>query len=213
CKEGMNASVLVGRDGSGSLYLKVNGKADASSGIDMRTQVLLGQIPLLFHPRPESVLVVGLASGVSVGSVATHPVAKIRVLEIEPAMVGACRAFADFNHHVLDDPRVRIVFNDARNDILLRRETYDVVVSEPSNPWMTVASNLFTKEFFRDAHARLAPGGIFCQWFQVYSLAPTDLRSLIATFRSVFPNVVAFGVGDASDLIVLGSDRPLRFDY
>src|SRR5207253_1462374 len=74
-------------------------------------------------------------------------------------------------------------------------------------------SNLFTKEFFRDAHARLAPGGIFCQWFQVYSLAPEDLRSLIATFRSVFPNIVAFGVGDASDLIVLGSDRPLPLDY
>lgn len=213
-KEGMNASVLVGRDGgSRALYLKVNGKADASTGIDMRTQVLLGQIPLLFHPDPKSVLVIGLASGISLGSVATHPVERIRVLEVEPAMTGACQAFAEFNHNVLADPRVRIVFNDARNDILLRKETYDVIVSEPSNPWMTVASNLFTQEFFRDAHARLAPGGVFCQWFQVYSLAPEDLRALLATFRSVFPNVLAFGVRDASDLVVLGADRPLPLDY
>jgi spermidine synthase len=213
-KEGMNASVLVGRDGAaGTLYLKVNGKADASTGIDMRTQVLLGQIPLLFHPDPKNVLVIGLASGISLGSVATHPVEKIRVLEVEPAMLEACRAFSEFNHNVLDDPRLKVVFNDARNDILLRNETYDVIVSEPSNPWMTVASNLFTREFFQEAHARLAPGGIFCQWFQVYSLAPEDMRALIATFHSVFPNVLAFGVGDASDLVVLGSDRPLPLDF
>ena len=213
-REGMNASVLVGRDGkTGSLYLKTNGKADASTGIDMKTQILLGQIPLLFHPDPKEVLVIGLASGISVASAATHPIEKLRVLEVEPAMIGACRAFNEYNRKILDDPRVSVVINDARNDINLRRDTYDVIISEPSNPWMTVASNLFTREFFQAAKSRVKPGGVFCQWFQVYSLAPQDLRSLLATFRSVFPNVLAFGVGDASDLIVLGSDRPLALDY
>src|SRR5438093_2122111 len=213
-KEGMNASVLVGRDGrAGSMYLKVNGKADASTGIDMKTQVLLGQIPMLFHSMPDSVLVIGLASGISVASVATHPVSRIRVLEVEPAMKGACQVFEAWNRRILTDPRVTVVLNDARNDILLRKEPYDVIVSEPSNPWMTVAANLFTREFFQAAKARVKEGGVFCQWFQVYSLKPDDLRALLATFHSVFPHVLAFGVGDASDLIVLGSDRPFPLDY
>lgn len=213
-KEGVVSSVLVGRTGgTNSVYLKVNGKADASTGLDMKTQVLLGQIPMLFHPDPKKVLVIGLASGISVASAATHPAESIRVLEVEPAMVGACRVFDTYNRHVLDDPRVRVVFNDARNDVLLRPDAYDVVISEPSNPWMTVASNLFTREFFAAARRRVRPGGIFCQWFQVYSLTPEDLRSLLATFRTAFPNMLVFGVGDASDLIVLGSDRPIPLDW
>lgn len=213
-KEGMITSVLVGREGStGALYLRVGGKVDASTAVDLTHQVLAGQLPLLFHPHPEKVLVIGLASGITVGSVARHQVSRIRVVEVEPAIEGACKEFLAYNGNVLADPRLELVFNDARNDIFQRAETYDVIISQPSNPWMTVASNLFTQEFFRDARKRLAPGGILCQWVQIYSLTPENLRSMLGTFRSVFPHVLVFAVGESTDLIVLGSDSSIPMDY
>lgn len=209
-REGMTASVLVGRTTQfNDLYLKVNGKTEASSAVDLETQIFVGHLPLLLHDDPKKVLVIGLASGITVGSVSTHPVDSIRVLEVEPAMVEACRLFAPYNHNILEDPRVRVSITDARNDLLLRDNTYDVIVSEPSNPWMTVASNLFTRDFFELAKSRLNEDGIFGQWFQLYSMGPSEVRSLIATFRSVFPHVLVFRVGISSDLELVGSRRPL----
>jgi spermidine synthase len=163
-KEGINANVMVAVDSGDTvthqLYLSVNGKTDATSASDLDTQILLGQLPFLFRPDARKALVIGLGSGITVSSVATRDVTKIRVLEVEPAIIGAARCFDKFNRSILSDPHVEVVVNDARNDLLLRDESYDVIVSEPSNPWMTVAANLFTQDFFRSAKARL-PGGVF----------------------------------------------------
>jgi len=212
-RDGLTATVMVAhRPTPEYLYVTVNGKTDASSHADLETQILLGQIPLLYHPSPRDVLIIGLGSGITVGSVATHPVEQIRVVEVEAAMVEAARLFGPHNHNVLDDPRVALSINDARNELQLNPVDYDVIISEPSNPWMTVASNLFTDEFFQIGRSRLRPGGVFGQWIQTYALTPSNLKSILAGFHRAFPHVMVFGTCDNSDLLVIGADRPLVLD-
>lgn len=211
-KEGMTATVIVvDQPKAQNRYLAVNGKVDASSRSDLDTQLMLSHLPLLLHPAPRDVLVIGLASGITVGAAATHPVTSIRVVEVEGAMVEAARLFAEHNGNVLEDPRVSLSINDARNELEFSQRQYDVVISEPSNPFMTVAANLFTEDFFLRARTRVRPGGVFCQWIQAYCLPPEDLRSIVAAFRVAFPKVMLFQL-EGVDLVMLGSEQPLRFD-
>jgi spermidine synthase len=211
--EGITATVFVADQPEyDNRYLSVNGKIEASTSADLETQLMCAHLPLLLHENPRDVLVVGLASGITVGAAASHPVHSIRVVEIEKAMIPAARLFADANRNVLDDPRVRISINDARNELEFSPATYDVIVNEPSNPWMTVASNLFTEEFFRMARTRVRPGGIFSQWIQTYYLPPEDLRSIVAAFNSAFPHVMMFETLYGIDLLLLGSEAPIELD-
>jgi len=209
-EEGLTASVFVAdQPNYGNRYLSVNGKIEASTRADLETQLMCAHLPLLLHEQPKDVMVIGLASGITVGAVATHPVDNIRVVEVERAMEGAARLFADHNHNVLDDPRLVLSFNDARNELEFSSQTYDVIISEPSNPWMTVASNLFTEDFFRMARTRVRPGGIFSQWVQNYYLPPDDMRSIIAAFQASFPEVLLFETFDGVDMLLMGSQEPL----
>jgi len=212
-EEGLTATVLVAdQPAYPNRYLAVNGKVEASTTADMETQLMAAHLPLLLHPDPADVLIIGLASGITVGAAAAHPVESIRVVEVERAMIPAARLFSEWNGYALEDPRVEISINDARNDLEFRTETYDVIASEPSNPWMTVASNLFTEDFFVLARARLRPDGIFCQWLQTYHLPTDDMRSIISAFRSAFPHVLLFETFEGTDLLLLGSARPLALD-
>jgi spermidine synthase len=212
-EEGRTASVMVADHlPSRGRYLAVNGKVDASSSADLETQLLMGHLPMLLRPAAKDVLVVGLASGISVGAVAAHPASSIRVVEVERAMVRAANEFAAWNGGVLEDPRVEVLVDDARHFLRWDRATYDVIVAQPSNPWMTVAANLFTREFFEIGKARLRPGGVFCQWIQLYNLRPDDVASVIAAFRESFPSVTLFSTMEGVDLILLGSDTPMRLD-
>jgi spermidine synthase len=212
-RDGLTASILVGRQPEiDNMYLSVNGKIDASSREDLETQVMAGQLPLLFHESPRDVLVIGLASGITVASVATHPVERIRVVEVEAEMIEAARRFGPYNNGVLDDPRVALSINDARNELQFNSMNYDVIISEPSNPWMTVAANLFTEDFFRIGKSRLRPGGVFGQWVQTYCLTPENLRSILAAFHRSFPHVLVFETLNGVDLQLIGSDRPLVLD-
>jgi spermidine synthase len=207
-EEGLTTTVSVERDGRG-LFLRVNGKTDASSTVDMPTQVLLGHLPLFLHPAPREALVIGLGSGVSVGAALRHPLVRVTVVELEPAVVTASRFFDEVNGRPLADPRSRLVVTDARHFLLLTRDQFDVIVSEPSNPWMTGAASLFTREFFELARSRLRPGGVFGQWVQLYSLSPETLRTIVATFGAVFPHTAVFQSA-SGDTILVGSGSPLR---
>jgi len=209
-RDGINATVSVQREG-GILALRVNGKTDASSFGDMSTQVLLGQLPLLFGPPAKKVLVIGYASGVTTGSVATHAdVAQIDAVEIEPAIVEASRYFDDVSGRPLDDPRVKLILDDARSYLAATDERYDVIISEPSNPWMSGVSNLFTREFFQIVRGALAPGGRLLQWVQLYALDPPSLASIVAALRSEFPYVYGFAdISGSPDLLLLAQDHPL----
>jgi spermidine synthase len=157
--------------------------------------------------------VIGFASGWTTGSTALHSApTRIDVAEIEPAVIRASRHFEEHNHRPLDDPRVHLYLNDARNHLLLTADgTYDLVICEPSNPWLSGVSNLFTREFFALGKRKLADGGVWAQWIQMYGLSPVDVRSLLATFTDAYASVFVFRVS-GGDLVVLGSDRPLSLD-
>src|SRR5262249_6003186 len=155
--------------------------------IDMPTQLLSGHLPMLIHPDPRTVLVIGLGSGVTAGAVARYPVASLDIVEIEPAVVEANRFFANVNSEVLRDGRVRTMLADGRNFLLTTSNHYDAIISEPSNPWIGGVASLFTVEFFSLARQHLRPGGIMVQWIQAYNLLPEDLQMVVRTFRTVFP--------------------------
>ena len=209
-QEGWNSAVSVWRDGN-QTWLKVNGKVDASSVADMDTQVSLGLLPALGHPRPRRVFVVGFGSGATTRTIADVPgVTRIDVAEIERAVLRAAPDFRDVNRDVLSDPRVHVIADDARSALMLQDTAYDVIVSEPSNPWIAGVASLFTRDYFAVVNRRLAPGGIFCQWLQMYRVTPGAVAVVVANLRAVFPHVEIW-YANASDLIVLGSREPIRW--
>jgi spermidine synthase len=209
-KEGITATVAVQRQGGGRV-LKVNGKPEASTAGDMPTQILIGALPLLVREQTDDVLLIGLGSGVTLGSVEQFPVKRVTCVELEPAVIEASRHFEDVNNRPLDDPRLRMISNDGRNFIYTTDEKFDVIVSEPSNPWVTGVANLFTLEYFKRGAERLKDDGLFSQWLQIYEMAPEDVRTLVATFRAAFPNVYLFR-GAEGDLMLLGSKSDRRLD-
>ncbi|MCB9680293.1 MAG: fused MFS/spermidine synthase [Alphaproteobacteria bacterium] len=214
-REGLSSVVTVARNkDSGNIWLANNGKVDASTTIDMPTQVMVSLLPMQFVAAPTDVLVIGLASGITAGGVTlVDDVQRLDVVELEPAIRPAAELFADFNHGVLDDPRTHLVLNDGRNHVLLTPPgTYDVIVSEPSNPWLTGVSNLFTEQFFTLGKARLKPGGIWSQWVQLYGMDDDDLRSLLATFAAVYPYMQVYAAAEDADLVLLGAEHPFGPD-
>ena len=210
-EEGWNSAVSVWRDGN-QTWLKVNGKVDASSVADMDTQVALGLLPMLGSPHPARVFVVGFGSGATTRTIADVPgVTRIDVAEIERAVLRASVDFRDVNRDVLQDPRVHVIEDDARSALMLADSAYDVVVSEPSNPWIAGVAALFTRDYFRVVQRRLAPDGIFCQWLQMYRITPGTVAVVVANLRAVFPHVEIW-FANSSDLVVLGSREPIRWN-
>ncbi len=209
-EDGLSATVTVHRAGAVT-SLRINGKTDASTGADMHTQLMSGHLPLLVHPKPKAILIIGLGSGVTVGAVAQHPVERIDVVEIEPAVVKASRFFARENREALKDPRVHLAIADGRNFLLSTPRRYDVIISEPSNPWIDGLAALFSQEFYALAKRRLNPGGIMLQWVQGYGFLPSDLKMVVRTFRTAFPATSIWHAAGPSDYLLLGQEesRPL----
>ena len=170
-KDGINDSVAVSRSDN-YVALRINGRVDASTG-DERTQLLLGHLGAAFDPPPRRVLIIGFGSGMTASAVARYPdIERIDCVEIEPAVINAAPFLISLNRNVLSDPRVHVIFDDARNFLLTTRERYDLIISEPSNPWIAGVATLFTDEFYAGARRALAPGGKLVQWLQSYSLVP-----------------------------------------
>ena len=209
-RDGLNSTVSVHRENN-SVFLKINGKTDATVPGDMSTQALLAHIPLLFGPPAARALVIGLASGVTVGTAARYPLERIDTVEIEPAVVEASHFFDDYNGRPMEDARVRVIVDDGRTYLSGTAERYDVIISEPPNPWVTGAADLFTREFFHLARGALRPRGRLLQWLQLYGLEPTGFRAILAAMRAEFPSVYVFswepGYGD---VLVLAAAEPLR---
>ncbi|MDP2314054.1 MAG: fused MFS/spermidine synthase [Pseudomonadota bacterium] len=215
-KEGLSTVITVAHNKTtGNVWLANNGKIDASTTSDMPTQVLVAHTAFLFTgERAKNAALIGLASGITLGAMTLHPeLENIDVIELEPAMAEATEFFRAWNHAALDDERVNVLANDGRNQLLLTPPgTYDIIVAEPSNPWLTGVSNLFTREFFEMGKARLAPGGIWSQWVQMYGMDARDLQSIMRTFATVYPHVLVFSTIEDADLVMIGSDSPLDFD-
>ncbi len=222
-KDGLTTTVTVERWGR-HYALKNNGKVDASNGDDMPTQIMVAAYPLLMHPDgPEDldVAVVGFGSGVSVGTTLKFPVESVDVIELERSIPEASKFFEDVNglDYVLQDfpyiemDRLRVINDDGRNYLASSPEQFDVIISEPSNPWITGVSDLFTTDHFRITKQRLREGGIYCQWVQLYELSPANIKTIYRTFASQFEHVIVFAAEDlSSDTVLIGSDSPLPLD-
>src|SRR6266446_784156 len=209
-RDGRVSTVAVGQSGA-HRYLRINGKTEGSTSLDMPTQQMVGHLPLLVHPDPRDVLVIGLGTGVTAGAVARHGIRRLDVVEIEPAVVEAAgRFFGEANGHVLLDPRTRTLVADGRNFLFTTPDRYDVIISEPSNPWISGLASLFSEEFFRLTRAHLSPGGVMVQWIQLYNLRPDDLRMILKTFQGVFPATTVWNISE--DLLLVGRTEPGALD-
>ena len=211
-KEGRQATVSVSEHSDGSIGLRIDGKVDAStSHNDLPTELLSAHLPMLLHPEPKTALVVGLGSGISLGAVTQHAsLEKVVAVEIEPAVIEAAAYFAQDNNNALDDSRLRMKVTDARNYLLASTEQYDVITAQPSNPWLSGSSALFTREQFELYRQRLSPDGIIAQWIHYYRMSPQDLRTVLNTFTSVFPYSTLWLT--TADLLLIGSQEELRID-
>ena len=219
--EGMNASVAVSQHslrGSPRRF-HVSGKIEASTEPgDMRLQRLLGHLPALVHEKPKSVLIVGFGAGITAGAFVLYPeIERIVICEIEPLIPAKIAGyFRKENYDVLNDPRVEVVYDDARHFILTTDEKFDIITSDPIHPWVKGAATLYTEEYLALARAHLNPGGVMAEWVPLYENSVAGVKSLVATFFEVFPDasmwthVVRATRGD--DVVILGQPGPTRID-
>jgi spermidine synthase len=212
-KDGVSATVTVGYNGSHSPYLKVNGKTDASiAQTDMDHQVLTGLLPAALHPAPKQVAIIGLGSGVTAATVvALDSVQKVACAELEPSIVEVQSYFAPFTEQVARNPKLELSVNDGRTFILGSPQRFDLIISQPSNPWIAGIGNLYTEDFYRACIERLNEGGLMCQWANFYSFSPDDLELVLSTFFSVFPEGAVFQMSPG-DMLLVGKTTTLEFD-
>jgi spermidine synthase len=209
--EGRNSTVSVWESPVGRA-LKVNGKVDASDYGDMDTQVMLGLAPVAARPHPHAALAIGFGSGVTTAVLSAVPgMERVRVVELEPGVLKLAPWFRGVNQEVLARPTVRAIADDARSALQLTNDRFDVIVSEPSNPWVAGVATLYTPDFYRIVRSRLNDDGVFCQWVQLYQLPLAVVAGIVRNVHDVFPHVAVWSAGNY-DLMVLGSAHPLVSD-
>ncbi|MFQ5905645.1 MAG: fused MFS/spermidine synthase [bacterium] len=210
-KDGLNSTVAVHRDQK-DISMSIDGKTDASAKGDLPTELLVGYLPLFLHSQPETVMVLGLGSGISLAATVSFGVDYSECLEIEPAVVTASRHFSPANRNVLEKANAKVILADGRHFLLRSKRLYDVITSEPSNPWMAGISNLFTREFYEICARRLKPDGIICQFIHGYNLTEEDFRMVMATFSSVFPHKQLWSSAFGIDYLMIGSGSGIQID-
>jgi spermidine synthase len=211
--EGMNASIAVSKDEDGTRYFHVSGKSEASSvPTDMRLQRMLGHLPALLNPKARSVLVVGFGAGVTAGTFVTYPgIERIVICEIEPLIPRMISGyFSEENYNVVKDPRVEIVYDDARRFALTTKEKFDIITSDPIHPWVKGSASLYTREYFELVKQHLKPGGVVTQWVPLYESTLDVVKSEMATFFSVFPDGIAWinNREGGGDVVLFGQAEP-----
>jgi spermidine synthase len=215
--EGAASTVGVHISPDGYKNFHVAGRVEATNNpSDLRTERLIGHLSGLPHPHPESVLVVGMGGGVSAGALSIYPeVKRIVICEIEPRVAGATRLFADENYHVLDNPKVEVVFDDARHFLATTREKFDIITSDPIHPWVRGNSILFSREYYGIVRDRLKPGGLATQWVPLYETSELAIKIQMKTFMDAFPNGTVWNTqtsGKGYDVVLVGGEAPLRLD-
>jgi spermidine synthase len=215
--EGRNSSIAISQWDDGAVQFHVSGKVEASTEpYDMRLQRMLGHMPALFHPNPKSVLVVGFGAGVTAGSFVVYPgIKRIVICEMEPLIPPtATKYFGVQNYDVMHDPRVQIVYDDARHYILTTREKFDIITSDPIHPWVKGSATLYSQEYFELVKQHLNPGGIVTQWVPLYESDLGTVKSEVATFFGVFPNGTLWGNQNNGgyDTVLLGQDQAMQLN-
>jgi spermidine synthase len=218
--EGINSTVSINnRDEDSITEISVSGHVEASNQVDdMRLQRMVGHLPALLHPNPKKILGIGFGAGVSAGSFTRYPsVTSITVCEIEPAIPPtSSRFFAEADNNVYHDPRMHIVFDDARHYMMTTKETYDIIASDPLDVWVKGTASIYTEEFFEKVRDHLNPGGFFTLYVPLYQADQAVIKSELATFFKVFPNATVWANtqqgGLGYDMVAMGQKDPLKID-
>jgi predicted membrane-bound spermidine synthase len=209
-RDGASATVSVER-WPDELVLRVNGKADASANGDRETQLLLGHLPAILHPGARRALIIGYGSGMTAGALLHHPLESVDVVEISPEVIEADAAFRPLNGNPLSDRRTQLFVEDARTFLYRSPRRYDLIISEPSNPWIAGVANLFTAEFFEQAKSRLADDGVLVQWFHTYETSNAIVALILRTITASFAEVRVFQPS-VFDVMVIASPTALHPD-
>jgi spermidine synthase len=217
--EGMNASIAIAeRAGERSFY--VSGKSEASTTIlDMRLQRMMGHLPALLHGSAKSILIVGFGAGTTAGAFVPYPdVQSITICELEPLIPPASNQyFAAQNYRVLDDPRTRVIYDDARHFISTTPDKFDIITTDPIHPFVKGTSALYSREYYEVVKQHLNPGGVVAQWLPVYDSDAESVKTQLATFFAVFPRATVWSNylnGEGYDLVLIGrlDDAPVNLD-
>lgn len=213
-RDGKTATVDLVKHADGAVSIRTNGKPDAlinmygqkTDGGDEATMTLVGVIPLALHPAARTAANIGLGSGLSAHVLlGASGIEHVDTIEIEPAMVEAARGFGARVARTFHDPRSRIYIEDAKTFFANQRSRYDIIVSEPSNPWVSGVASLYTDEFYRRARTHLNPGGLFVQWLQVYEI---DTNLVASVMKAIGRNFSDYGVYVANDGDLIIVARP-----
>jgi hypothetical protein len=209
-RDGKTATISVA-ERQGLVVISTNGKPDAGvqmgpgeASSDEITMVLAAAIPLSMHPHPERVANIGFGSGLTTHVLlTTDQVKRLDSIEIEPKMVeGAREGYGPRIHNVFEDPRSHLVYEDAKTFFATAREPYDLIVSEPSNPWVSGVASLFSDEFYGRITHYLKPDGYFVQWMQIYETDISIVASVVKALSSHFGAYAVYNLDDANILIV-----------
>lgn len=198
--------------GTDNYILLNNGKSDASSHDGRLTQALSAHIPLLFHPDPKKVMVLGLASGMTAGEALCYPLTQLDVIEINDQVIKAAEFFTPYNNNCLTNPKTRIIAQDGRNHLELTRESYDVIVSVPSSPWMAGMANVFSLDYFETVKRRLNGNGIFAQWISSHDMDWETFSMIGRTFAEAFPDGLLIRTAGTSEFLLLGFGSEKNLD-
>ncbi len=208
--EGVESHVALIAD-KGLSFL-INGKSDGSARSDAGTVILGGLVGAWLHPRPERALVIGLGTGCTAGWLGRVPsIERVDAVELEPAVLRVASACEWVNADVLGNPKVRVHLGDGREFLGVSTDRYDVIFSEPSNPYRAGVASLFTTEFYRAAAERLTEDGLFLQWMQAYEVDLPTVQTACVTLADVFPVVETWST-QAGDLLFVAAGRPLTWD-
>lgn len=198
-----------------SMTITVNGKSDGNTIADYSNMVLTGILPYLFAPSATDldVAVVGLGTGMTSGAIAsTNDVKQVTTLEISPAVIETMPLFAEYNFDLARNPKARVVETDAFRYFARQQHDFDVIISEPSNPWVVGVENLFTPEFYQLVTRSLAEDGIFFQWLQLYEINGAVLAAAIENVVREFPYTAIFAIG-SGDVGIIASHKPLSREH
>ena len=210
-EDAADATVSVEKgDGIGAVAetgLRINGKAEASTHGDLCTQLLLGHLPMLARPQSKDVFVLGLGSGITAGALLGHPIEHLTVAENCRPVIRAARFFESDNRGVLTNRLTKIWQEDARTILKLSPQKYDIIITQPSNPWMAGVGSVFSREYYELAASRLKEGGIMAQWFHLYEMHDGIVNLVLRTFGTVFPHLEVWDTG-SGDVVLLGAKEP-----
>ncbi|MGD8600333.1 MAG: fused MFS/spermidine synthase [Gemmatimonadota bacterium] len=216
--EGMNSSMAVSELSGGVRNYHNAGKVQASSEPqDMRLQRMLGHLTTLVPTQARSVMVIGCGAGVTAGAVSIDPtVDSLTIVEIEPLVPEVVsREFGEHNFDVVDNPKTRVVIDDARHYLLTTDRTFDAITSDPFDPWVKGAATLYTVEFWEEVRDHLSPGGVVTVFVQLYESTTEAVKSEVATFLEVFPQGMVFANlanGQGYDVVLLAQADPAPID-